>query len=99
MRRNIWIAFVSCLLLTTSPSAPAYAVTVNINVGSDLNFGRAISCRQGQQLLENCGFRNVRRIDCRGRTFIYHGRRGSSNFEIALSAHTGRVIRMTRLRR
>jgi len=101
MRLNIWTAFaLTCaLVLTASPPAPAYAVTVNIHVGSDLNFGRAINCRQGQQLLQNRGFRNVRRVDCRGRTFIYHARRGSSDFEIALSAHTGRVIRMTRLRR
>ncbi len=101
MRRNIWTAFalVSALTLTVLPPVPAYAVTVNIHVGSSLNFGRAITCRQGQQLLQNRGFRNVRRVDCRGRTFIYHARRGNRDFEIALSSHTGRVVGMTRLRR
>ena len=101
MRKNTWSAFALALslMLPVSVPAPAYAVTVNIQIGSNLNFGRAITCRQGQQLIQNRGFRNVRRIDCRGRIFLYHARRGNSHFEIALSARTGRVVDVRRLRR
>ncbi len=45
----------------------AAAVTVNINMGSSLNSGRRISCAQGERLLRYRGFRDIRRIDCRGR--------------------------------
>lgn len=101
MRKNMWPAFALALILASPVSvpSPAYAVSVNIHIGSSLNSGRAITCRQGQQLIQNRGFRNVRRIDCRGRIFVYHARRGNRHFEIALSAHTGRVVDVRRLRR
>ncbi|MGN6770214.1 MAG: hypothetical protein ACTHJQ_10285 [Rhizobiaceae bacterium] len=78
---------------------PAGAVTVNINIGSSLNHGRAITCTQGQRLIQNRGFRDVRRVDCRGRFFVYRARRGGHRFEITLSAHTGRVTDFRRIRR
>lgn len=78
---------------------PAQAVTINITIGSNLNNGRAITCRQGERILRNRGFRDIRRVDCRGRFLIYHGRRGGSRFEIAVSAHNGRVVDLRRLRR
>lgn len=101
MRKNTWSALVLAfsLIVPVSIPAPAHAVSVSIHIGSNLNFGRAISCAQGQRLIQNRGFRNVRRIDCRGRTYIYHARRGNSRFEIALSARTGRVVDFRRLRR
>lgn len=77
---------------------PAQALEVSITVGSSLNHGRAISCSQGQRLLQNRGFRDVRRIDCRGRFFIYHARRGNARFEVALSSRTGRVTDLRRIR-
>ena len=86
------------LLMPLAAIESAHAVTVNINVGSSLNHGRAISCVQGQRLLQNRGFRNVRRVDCRGRVFIYHGTRRGSRFEVALNARTGRVVDVRRLR-
>lgn len=101
MRKNMWsaLALAFSLMLPVATPAPALAVTVDIHVGSNLNFGRAITCRQGQRLIENRGFRNVRRIDCRGRTYVYHARRGGRHFEIALSSRTGRVVDVRRLRR
>lgn len=101
MRPATWSAFAlaACLILPVSVPAPAYAVSINIHVGSNLNFGRAITCRQGQQLIQNRGFRNVRRVDCGGRTFVYHARRGSGDFEISISSRTGRVMEIRRLRR
>lgn len=86
------------LLAPAALPVPAQALTVTINVGTSLNNGRAISCRQGQILLQNRGFRDVRRIDCRGRFFVYTGRRGNGRFEITLNAHTGRVSNIRRLR-
>lgn len=77
---------------------PAHAVTVNITIGSSLNRGRAITCVQGQRLLQNRGLRDVRRVDCRGRIFIYHARRGRDRFEVSLSSRTGRVVGFHRIR-
>jgi hypothetical protein len=78
---------------------PAHAVTVNINVGSSLNSGRRISCAQGERLLRNRGFRDIRRIDCRGRYFVYRGWRGGNRFEITVRSTDGRVVNMRRIRR
>lgn len=76
----------------------ADAVTVNINVGSSLNNGRGITCAQGERLLRNRGFRDIRRIDCRGRYFVYRGWRGGSRFEITVRSSNGRVVNMRRIR-
>jgi hypothetical protein len=40
----------------------------------------------------------VRRIDCRGRIFIYHARRGGNRFEVALNSRNGRVVDVRRIR-
>jgi hypothetical protein len=42
--------------------------------------------------------RDVRRVDCRGRIFIYHARRGRDRFEVSLSSRTGRVVGFHRIR-
>ena len=75
------------------------AATVNINIGTNLNSGRGITCSQGERLLRNRGFRDIRRIDCRGRHFIYRGWRGGSRFEIAVRSRDGRVVDVRRIRR
>ena len=75
----------------------AHAVTININVGSSLNRGQRITCWEGERLLRNRGFRNVRRLDCRGRYFVYRGWRGSSRFEVTLRSRDGRVSNIRRL--
>ena len=79
--------------------APANAVTIEINIGTNLNNGRAITCRDGERLLRNRGFRDVRRVDCRGRFFVYRARRGTGLFEIGLSSRNGRVVDLRRIRR
>jgi hypothetical protein len=101
MRKNTLraCALAFSLVLPVSLPAPAHAVSINIQIGSNLNAGRAITCSQGQRLIQNRGFRNVRRIDCRGRVFVYHATRGNGRFEIALSSRTGRVVDLRRLRR
>jgi hypothetical protein len=87
------------LVMPVSIPTPAQAVTVNINIGTSLNNGRGISCAQGERLLRNRGFRDVRRINCRGRYFIYRAWRGGSRFEIAVRSRDGRVVDVRRLRR
>jgi len=101
MRRRIlafaWLVLAALLPVAGLP-APAEAVTVNINIGTSLNNGRGISCAQGERILRNRGFRDVRRMDCRGRYFVYRAWRGGSRFEIAVRSSTGRVVDMRRIR-
>lgn len=93
------LGFILGLVVPVALPAPAQAVTVNINIGTSLNNGRAITCRDGERILRNRGFRDIRRVDCRGRFFVYRARRGGSRFEMAVSAHNGRVVDMRRIRR
>jgi hypothetical protein len=93
------LGLILCLAAIVAQPAPAYAVNIQINIGTSLNNGRAITCRDGERLLRNRGFRNIRRVDCRGRFFVYRARRGTGHFEIALSAHNGRVVDLRRIRR
>ncbi len=88
-----------CLLLPAATVAPpAQAVTININIGGTISNGRSISCSGGERLLRNRGFRDVRRIDCRGRFFIYRAWRGNRRFEIAIRASTGVIVDVRRIR-
>lgn len=87
-------------LSVTSISLPTEAsaqTNISISIGTNLNRGRGISCSQGERLLRNRGFRDVRRIDCRGRFFVYRAWRGSSRFEIAIRQRDGRVVDMRRI--
>ncbi len=87
------------LAIPLAAPVPAHAVSVNITVGSNVNRGRAITCSQGQRLLRNRGFRDVRRVDCRGRFFGYRARRGNHRVEVAIDSRNGRVVDVRRLRR
>jgi len=89
---------VGLLLAPTILPVPADAVTANINVGSSINNGRGITCAQGERLLRNRGFRDVRRMDCRGRYFVYRAWRGNSRFEITIRSRDGRVVNIRRIR-
>ncbi|PSJ63367.1 hypothetical protein [Kumtagia ephedrae] len=95
----------ACLALALSLVAPvtlptpAHAVTIDITIGTSLNRGRAVTCRGGERILRNRGFRDIRRVDCRGRFLIYRAWRGGNRFEIAVSAHNGRVVDVRRIRR
>lgn len=89
---------IGLLLIPALMPAPANAVTVNINTGTNLNYGRRITCAQGERLLRNRGFRNVRRVDCRGRHFAYRGWRGRNRYEVTVRSHDGRVVGRRRIR-
>jgi hypothetical protein len=96
-----YITLLVCLGVLLSPvalPAPAGAVTININIGTSLNNGRSISCSQGERLLRSRGFRDVRRVDCRGRFFVYRATRNGRRFEIAIRASTGQVVDVRRIR-
>jgi hypothetical protein len=103
MRRSMLVSLGLSFSLLMSPlSLPTEASAqthVTISVGSDINRGRGISCSQGERLLRNRGFWDVRRIDCRGRFFVYRAWRGNNRFEIAIRQRDGRIVDMRRISR
>jgi len=102
MRFRIVVGLALALLFLSAPNVPpssANSVTININVGSSISNGRGISCRDGERLLRSRGFRDVRRIDCRGRYFVYRGWRSGSRFEVVLRSRDGRVVSRRRVSR
>ncbi|MBZ9655993.1 hypothetical protein [Phyllobacterium lublinensis] len=102
MLKSVWVFLVvaSSLLLTpvALPSA-ASAASVTINIGSSVSSGRGISCSEGERRLRNRGFRDIRRIDCRSRFFVYRAWRGGTRFEIAIRQRDGRIVDMRRISR
>lgn len=46
---------------------------------------------EGERLMRARGFHNIRRVDCRGRHFVYRATRRGARFEIALHSRDGRV--------
>jgi hypothetical protein len=87
------------LILAPPATASSQSLDVNIRVGTSLNNNRAITCSQGERLLRFRGFRDVRRIDCRGRFFVYRAWMGSRRYEVALNSRNGRVVDVRRIRR
>jgi hypothetical protein len=51
-----------------------------------------LGCEEGRDVVIARGFARVRSVDCRGRTFTYHGHRNGSMFKIRLSSRTGRIL-------
>lgn len=100
MRRYLFacLGLLLSLAISGTPLTPAQAVTINPNIGTGLNSGRAINCRGGARILRNRGFWGVWRVDCRGRIFVYRARRGGHRYEISVSAHNGRVVSTRRIR-
>ncbi|TPM93798.1 hypothetical protein FJ977_26730 [Mesorhizobium sp. B2-1-3A] len=100
MFRNSLAALAVAISLTVPTAVPSFAevAAFNMPVGSSLNNGRAITCGQGQRLLQNRGFRDVRRVSCRGPFFKYHTRRAGGRFEVTLNSRTARVVDIRRVR-
>lgn len=95
---------IAAMLLSTPVTIPAPAsaqVTVNIDLGlgTHLSGRQRITCSRGEQLIRSRGFRNIRRLDCRGRYFVYRASRQGTRFEIALSSRDGQVVDFRRLGR
>ncbi len=100
--RNFLVAKLClALMLMTFASQPSFAQSVNVDIriGTSLNNGRSITCSQGERLLRLRGFRDIRRVDCRGRFYIYRANLGIRRFEVALNSRDGRVVDMRRIRR
>jgi hypothetical protein len=99
MIRRAFVLFVVALTFALAPAPSQAQVTIDIHVGTSLNNGRGISCSQGERILRNRGYRDIRRIDCRGRYLVYRAWRGGSRFEIAIRSSNGRVVDVRRIRR
>jgi hypothetical protein len=81
------------------PASAQVSVDINIGIGTLLSGGRRISCSQGERILRNRGFRDIRRVDCRGRNFVYRGTRRGNRYEIAVRSSNGRVADYRRVGR
>lgn len=101
MRPHLLLCFGLALSLAAPFALPtsAQGITLNLHNGSSFNTRRAITCRQGERILYNRGFRDVRRTDCHGRFFIYRAWRDGRRYEIALRARNGTVADMRRVGR
>ena len=102
MFKTVLATVLLALFLVVEPLAvptPAEAVSINISIGSNLSGGRAISCAEGARRVRSRGFRDVRRIDCSGRVFVYRGWRGGRQYEIAVRRSNGRVVDVHRIGR
>ena len=79
----------------------ATAALADVDIDVDINleikkYGK-ISCRRGERIVERAGFRRVRPRDCRGRTYVYIGRRHGDTFLIRVNSRRGRIIDVDRL--
>lgn len=96
MIRNTLIALAFGLALAGSGSAPARAdVDIDIHINYGGFYGRNISCRTGERILER-RFNFVTRRDCRGSRYDYTARRNGKWYFISLSAATGRITGIRR---
>jgi hypothetical protein len=101
LQRPLSIAAVLVLAAVAAPMPAQARVSVDFNIGAgtNLNFGRGISCSEGARLIRNRGFRDVSRINCRGRDFTYEASRRGSRYRAVVRARDGRVVDYRRLAR
>lgn len=91
---------VAAMLAVAPVAAPSVAeARINIDIGISLNRGQGITCGQGERILRKRGFRDITRVDCRGRYFVYRGTRDRNRYEISVRARDGRVVDVRWLRR
>jgi hypothetical protein len=83
----------------STPVRAQVTIDVDIGIGTNLSAGRLISCARGEVLLRSRGFRDIVRIDCRGRFFVYRATRRGSRFEIGIRASDGQIVDFRRVRR
>jgi hypothetical protein len=82
-----------------TPAPAQVSIDINIGIGTNLSARQRINCARGEALLRSRGFRNVVRIDCRGRFFVYRATRRGDRFEIAIRASDGQIVDFRRVRR
>jgi len=97
-----WAFAVLFAALTTfgvsSVALPAYSQGQSAHIGTRINNGHRVSCRQGVRLLRMRGFNNVRMLDCRGSHFLYLATRLGRSYEITVRSRDGRIINVRLLR-
>ena len=89
------LALAGLLTIVLVLSSPSHAITIPLfefRIGSYVGDGKPINCRQGERFLRRRGFSSIRRIDCRGRYYIYQGSRRGSRYSITVRARDGRIV-------
>jgi hypothetical protein len=63
---------------------PGFAVSYGLPI--------RLGCGEGREIVRDRGFRRVRTVECRGRTYTYLGRRHGDTFRVLVSARSGRIV-------
>jgi hypothetical protein len=80
------------LMMMPVATVPAQAgVDIDINIGGGGGKHR-ISCRRGERIVENAGFRRVQPRNCSGRNYQYSGRRDGDRWIITVDSRRARII-------
>jgi hypothetical protein len=61
-------------------------------LGYGLAVNYRIGCGEGRAIVRDRGFRRVRTVECRGRTYTYLGRRQGDTFRVLVSSRSGRIV-------
>jgi hypothetical protein len=79
------------LMMLPVATAPAKAgVNIDVNI---LGGGKGrISCRRGERIVENAGWRRVEPRNCSGRNYSYSGRRGGDRWIIIVDSRRARIV-------
>ncbi len=56
-----------------------------------------LSCREARQIVRSEGFREVRAVDCEGRTYQFEARRKGRYYLVVVSARSGDILDVSRL--
>jgi hypothetical protein len=72
-------------------------VDIDVDINLEIKKYGKISCRRGERIVERAGFRRVRPRDCRGRTYVYIGRRHGDTFLIRVNSRRGRIVDVDRI--
>lgn len=98
MFRTTALTAAALLAISLQFSMPARAGTdidISINLGYGGFYGRNITCNQGRSLVEY-RFNYVSKVDCKGSTYVYTGKRNKKWFFVHVSAYTGRITNVRR---
>lgn len=82
-----------------SIDANARPVHRGIVVGTELNNGRSLTCREASRRLAMRGLTNVREVDCRRPHYVVRGMRNQQALRVEVRARDGRVVRVDRWHR
>ena len=82
-----------------SIDANARPIPRSVVVGTELNHGRSLPCREATRRLAMRGLTNVREIDCRRPNYVIRGVRNQQALRVEVRARDGRVVRVDRWHR